>query len=514
MKKKIGAVLALTCLGAACVLAGCGAKNKLDRYKQQGYTVMVTYDANGGSFTGRTGVTLIDLFNPSKFEADENKEVHIPLLEPTDPSRTVAGAEVSLTMSGCFFAGWYQNREVVKNEQNKPVDINGTELTEKDGNYYYVGTEKLATPAYKYDGYWDFKEDTIDYSIENDKSFEMTLYAGWLPNYSFEYYHQNPLTQEWELLDTTTFDYKETNLEGSKTHDWDTIQLPDWKDGVMNYDYRYENQKTYNFPKVEGRMFVSAYTDAECTQEITEKTFEHGGSLDYETCTPINPVQKIYIKTMEGDNYYRIQKASEFSKIADATGIYEIMADLDFTGVKWPTVFGSATFTGSIRATEGNTFKMSNITATHSSTGTVGGLFARIGKQAVIENITFENTTLNLNNVPVKKSEAYYGLFAGWIEDGAKISGVTVGGAIRLGALSAWSENYDLHLCANGNTAGITRTAVKIYVYGTYLWAEEVYEYAIDADSVSVAEEYVSMSVVPNIQAGTKAEEEYYIGEY
>ena len=152
MRKKFRAILALSILGSACCIAGCSAGDELDQYQKQGYTIQVTYDANGGRFTGRTGVTVIDLFNPSKYQADESGKVHIQLTEPTDSSRTAAGAEVTLTMSGCFFAGWYQNREV-KTVDGKPVDEAGKELALVDGEYYYANTLETesptkATPAY------------------------------------------------------------------------------------------------------------------------------------------------------------------------------------------------------------------------------------------------------------------------------------------------------------------------------------------------------------------------------
>lgn len=513
MRKKFRAILALSILGSACLIAGCSTDDELEQYQQQGYTVQVTYDANGGRFTGRTGVTVIDLFNPSKYQADANGEVHIQLTEPTDPSRTAAGAEVTLTMSGCFFAGWYQNREVVKNEAGNVVDVDNKELEEKDGLYYRPGTEEVVTPAYRYSGYWDFKEDTVDYAVADGEPLKMILYAGWVPNYSFEYYYQDS-KGDWTLANTTAFDYKATNAENSETYDWDTIQLPDWKDGVMNHSYRYANQQLYEFPKKEGETFVAAYTDQNCTQEISGKTFTHTGTLDYETCTAINPVQKIYIKTKTGDNYYRIEKASDLSKNGNLKGNYVITSDLDFTNVKWPSVFGTGTFTGTITTEDNKVVTISNVTANHSGSGTNGGMFAKIASGAVIENLTFENATLNFNSAPSKKNEGYFGLFAGQIEDGALVSNITVGGAIRIGKAQNWTDNYDLHLCANGNTSGITRTTVKVSVFGEYLWAEELYDYIIDVDSVQVENEYVLMSVSSNVDMRKKAEAEYFIGEY
>jgi hypothetical protein len=282
----------------------------------------------------------------------------------------------------------------------------------------------------------------------------------------------------------------------------------------MNHSYRYANQQLYEFPKKEGETFVAAYTDQNCTQEISGKTFTHTGTLDYEACTAINPVQKIYIKTKAGDNYYRIEKASDLSKNGNLKGNYVITSNLDFTNVKWPSVFGTGTFTGTITTEDNKVVTISNVTANHSGSGTNGGMFAKIASGAVIENLTFENATLNFNSAPSKKNEGYFGLFAGQIEDGALVSNITVGGAIRIGKAQNWTDNYDLHLCANGNTSGITRTTVKVSVFGEYLWAEELYDYIIDVDSVQVENEYVLMSVSSNVEMRKRAEAEYFIGEY
>ena len=49
MKKKFGVILTLACIGVACLAAGCSKETELEKYQRKGYTVMVTYDANGGS---------------------------------------------------------------------------------------------------------------------------------------------------------------------------------------------------------------------------------------------------------------------------------------------------------------------------------------------------------------------------------------------------------------------------------------------------------------------------------
>ena len=68
MKKKFKFILALGCLSFACAgLAACGAKTKVEENQAKGYKISVTYDANGGSFLNRQGVTIMDMFNPSDY---------------------------------------------------------------------------------------------------------------------------------------------------------------------------------------------------------------------------------------------------------------------------------------------------------------------------------------------------------------------------------------------------------------------------------------------------------------
>ena len=82
MKKKFRTILSLACLSVACtVAAACEAKTQLDVYRENGYTISVTYNANGGQFYGRSGVTIMDLFKPADFKKDEAGKVFAKCLE-------------------------------------------------------------------------------------------------------------------------------------------------------------------------------------------------------------------------------------------------------------------------------------------------------------------------------------------------------------------------------------------------------------------------------------------------
>ena len=103
--------------------AACAEPTIVEDYEKKGYTISVTYDANGGLFFNRPGGAIMDMFNPSEYEADSDGVTRIKLMEPTDPSRPTATSDkITLTMQNHFFAGWYKNR-TVKLVDGKPVEL-------------------------------------------------------------------------------------------------------------------------------------------------------------------------------------------------------------------------------------------------------------------------------------------------------------------------------------------------------------------------------------------------------
>ena len=498
MKKKLTLTALLCCLALACVGAGCKELSKVEEKEKEGYTISVSYDANGGLFLNRPGVTVMDMFNPSNYEKDSNGTVHIKLLEPTDPSRptSVQGGTISLALQNHFFAGWYKNREV-KTVGGKPVDEAGRELTLlEDGSYVYTNTlneEKptKATPAYNYSGYWDFENDRLEYTEGVDETISLTLYAGWVPYYEFNYYYQ--VEGEWQKLDTATiFDYKTTNMVETEA-DQDTIFLPQWtEEGNMSYEHKYLNSTVQKFPSIEGTTFEKAYMDAACTQEITT-SLEHSGSLEVahgeeKALLVQNRIQNVYLVVSEGEQY-RIKKAEHFVNHPNLNGYYEIEGDLDFTNLTWPTTFSVGEFKGKIYGKDGAAVTFSNINVDYSATAKAGGLFGKISKDASMQGITFSNVTLNLINTGSRNSEASYGLFAGVIETGASLDVTITQATLKIGTIGK-AEELAFHTVANGDRTGITADAVKLIVYGFFLYEDEEkgsqYEYTVKPETVKV----------------------------
>ena len=448
MRKKIGTLLIIGSFGALCAgLAACSNDSEYDRYFKNGNVISITYDANGGSIAG--GTKLIDMFNPEKYTADENGEIKIKLRTPTDINRPKPGADnVTVENGENSLVGWYKTREV--------------------GAY----------GEYVYSDPWDFEEDRVVFNKNEQDKLEMTLYAAWIPQYTFEYYTENE-KGDWEKYGTTSFNYLISSDEAK------TVYLPQWGDsGKMEHTHN-----SFTFPSVTNKTFKAAYSDESCTTPITEKLIHHG-TLDLETAKAEDTVHKIYVKFDEG-NHYRISTATQFRNIGDLSGHYEIMNDLDFTGVGWSNGFSLGEFSGTIEGDSTSPIIFKNVNATYNLTGgaSQGGLFGRVGENAKITNVTFENATLSYKSA-VNNRGGNFGFFAGEIDDGATVQNVTLSGELRLWQMRISGGNgFNFNLTANGDQRSeITDAGIVIKVCGnevTFGRYEGMYEYDIDPNSES-----------------------------
>ena len=465
------------------MLSGCTENNKYNQKKKEGYSITVRYESNGGTYLDRDGITLIDMFNPNDYEKDSNGAIHIKLFDPTDPNRPSGSSDgIYITRTNHFLVGWYKNKTLRVNAEGKPVNENGEALVLIDGSYHVEGNlDVISEEAYDYSGYWDFKTDTIDYTSDMGE-YELTLYAVWLNYFEFDYYYQN--NGSWEYLGNTTFNYKTANQEGSNTADKDTIWVPKWVDGSMNYTHKYQNNEVYSFPKVNGYTFKAAYLDENLTNEITD-SYEHIGSIDFEKGVAVNPIVKIYITLDEGE-YYHITESKQLVNNPNLNGIYIIENDLDFTNEVWPTMFSLGTFNGKIYSKDNNVYKLSNINVRHSNAGAkIGGIFGRVSESAKISNVEFENATLDLADVGRRNRDTSFALFAGIIDSASSIENVKLSGTIRIGAITP-GDNYQINLIANGE--GIeninTTSLIHVVIYGNDLG--EQYSYTVDPENVTI----------------------------
>jgi hypothetical protein len=383
MKRTVLTLLAAVLLLAAAMgLSSCEEKSRFDELNELGYTLTVAYDASGG-LIGNSKSVLYDAFNPTETPSFKLVDPESTLRDNTNP--------IVVSKPGHFLVGWYTERT--------PID------------------ESDLSKGYTYSGRWDF--DTDVYTAEAGKSYDandvtLTLYAAWLPYYSFEFYYVDeggePVQFTQEKADGTVAPYTYSGIE---------LKLPYYKDGAASYSME-------KFPKREGYTFLSAYSDADCT---TPYTADITGLFDLDTAaSSCDSTVKIYTKWKAGD-WYRISSAEQLIECAKPDGCYDITADLDFDGLKWPKDFYEEAFTGQIK---GNGHKISNIELTVTSRLDGYGLFSSIGADATICDVTFDNVTLTLNPSRVNRN-ASVGLLAGKCADGATFTDVTLSGSLLFG---------------------------------------------------------------------------------
>lgn len=457
MKKKLITILMSAAI-VAC-LAGfvsCGKLSAPEQAHKNGNVVRVNYDTNGGIIGGGDNVTLFDMFNPHKYTADANGNVHIKVLDPVDERRENIGKSDSnknpLTKSGNILVGWYKTR-----------------------------TEN-ADGSYSYSDKWDFKTDSFEVK-QNTTGEEFTLYALWTEFFEFDYYRVKS-DGNVEFIGKDQLSVIPSEVKGTADETRAAIYLPAWADGAMNYQ-----TGSYSFPKVSGMTYTAAYLDKECEKEIkTEqgKPFIHSGYID-ENGVAQNRIQNIYVTYEEGERY-KISTAEQFAKYANVDGYYEISGDLDFTDVAWPSSLTFGTFNGRIYGKDGISVKFSNISAKYSSSSSNrGGLFGEIGDNAVIENVAFENVTVEIAASGMV-SDIKYGLFAGNISEKADMTGVSLTGAtLKIsGGIDQPSGDYHIHLLANG---AIDKIAADFETFGLEVYGQDIggmYFYSFNPEEVSV----------------------------
>lgn len=521
MRKKIRTILFIAMLVLLTAgLCACGGREDTvyEEYGKQGYKIFVTYNSNGGSLIS-AGTNIIDAFKPENYEKDADGNIHIRLMEPTDSRRpSSSGDKITMTRDRHFYAGWYQTRTPVTNALGNIVDENGKEMKEVNGTFYYLkpgsstelqtttdvnGKEVFleGTPVFTYADKWDFENDEIVYK-EGDPVVNITLYAGWVKYFEFDYLYEADVLdkdgkptgeKEWKSFGSTNFDYKTTKATNNGR---DGIWLPRWTEESAEIvrTHPYASGENYEFPALSGKTFLAAYSDEACQNEIiTTDTnpFKHQGTLDEETGTAQGRVQNIYVKFMEGTQY-RVRTAKQLSELGNPAGYYEIYNDLDFTGLSWNTGLSSNQFTGKFYGKDGKTVTISNATVTYNRMITgkdpetmICGLFGEVLDGAEIKNVNFVNATVDVKRAS-SSGTGWFGLLAGYVNDGATIENVSVSGTLKLYEVSL-ANTPNINVIAGENRGGITVGDVKLIVYGEYLEEEKKYVYYIDPTSVNIS---------------------------
>ena len=400
------------------MLCACGNQSQFDVNDENGYTVSVKFDANGGEFTTNC-YEIVDSFNIAGMATNSEGLVELALIAPDN---NIRGANDTFTAAknGYFLAGWYQFRN---------------EVTDENGNVTYT-----------YSGKWDFETSRL--KVDPNKQYssanpEITLYAAWIPMFEVNF-----LDMDGNQLDTYTFNPTSVT----------EILTPQWSEETGAIEM-------YKFPKQSGKTFVGAYYDLEGTK--VGDTVNHPGSVDLETGTAMNPSMNIYVDYQEGE-WYRIYNAQQLINNVSRNGCYELFADLDFTGLEWPATFSYGDFSGKI---VGNGKTISNVTIVQKDAGKLRfGLFGSLSATASITDVTFENIVATIQ-AGIMKSGVAYGLFAGSIDSNAEINGVKIlGSTLQIDSGCAlMSNDYVFGLvCGTGNAGTFEAAEVTVVAVGDH----------------------------------------------
>lgn len=397
IKKGIVRILAIATvlIAAGCFTACSQWATPYNTLNEDGYTVSVRFDANGGSFAGSPEeVYVVDVFNINNMKEDADGNRVTPLIKPDDPIREDKAFGIS--KNGYYFAGWYSTRTL-------RVDENGDALDE----FGALTSESGKEQGYTYSGRWNFESDLlkVDPSKQySSKESVMTLYAAWIPYTNYEIYLPDE-NGEFKLAETVSA------IE---------LRLPEW------------NEKTGKltlgkFPELEGKTLDKIYFDEACTLPVTEAV---KGSVDYESGTTLTQSVKLYTTWLDG-NWYKITKADQIYRINDLEGNYMIASDLDFSKTMWPASFATGAFKGSICSADGSVYKISNVSVVQNTGISVftGGIFGKLDSSAKISNITFENVSYTLSDGS-KNPGATFGLLAGSVSSEALLDNVSVSGKL------------------------------------------------------------------------------------
>ena len=260
----------------------------------------------------------------------------------------------------------------------------------------------------------------------------LTLYAAWIPLLKVECYN----LEDGEKVGEFTVD-------PNKGLD---IALPAWSEetGVLSMNA---------LPAREGYTFTSAYYDEAGTQSVEGTVITHPAQINRENATVTNSTLKLYTVWRTG-NWFKIYTAEQFKDNFAVNGCYELMADLDFSKVLWPTDAMHGSFSGIL---EGNGHKISNVIKFEQTNNSkmFTGLFGNLTEGSLLNNVTFENVVMTVNG-GTRMTGASFGLLSGTVSADARVLNVQItSGKIVIGDRCNFAtEDYSFGLvCGNGSVA-------------------------------------------------------------
>ena len=416
-----------------------GGNTPYHGYDDEGYTVAVRFDANGGQFGDNVNTTsVVDTFNPLAIANGAEGDVQISLLDPSDSRRGESNA-FTVKRAKHVFAGWYANRQ-------------------------QSGTDENGNPVYTYSKQWNFGSDRITVNTAGNYTATdpvLTLYAVWVPLFEVHFYDRANPDADPQVLEFNP-------------NDGVDLTVPHWdeKTGTMAMG---------KYPAIAGKTFEKVYYDAAGQKPVEGAAAVHPGKVNSATGQAENAVLKLYIDYTEGD-WYHIYNAQQLANNININGHYVLHADLDFTDVSWPRAFTTGTFNGSI---EGNGHVIKNVSVIQKDyQKPAGGLFGALGADAALTNVTFEGITFTLQSGTRATSPAF-GVLAGNIAADATLTDVTVKGKLQIDSASSTTLKSDCAIglvCGVGDASAVT-AEITCEAVGE---AADTVKIAVDGNEVTV----------------------------
>ncbi len=356
MKKRLFSMICVALLMAFSVsLAACGVADVYGDLAEDGYSVKVRFEPCGAVVNETQNVTIVEVYNKDDIVTVGGKS-GIKLLAPDDERRGDATFRLAMNdgENNYFSPGWYRERTLRVDEKGEALDAYGVPCAESGREQGYV-----------YSGRWDFDSDVVDPdTLENG---ELTLYAAWIPFFTYEIYTEGE-SGELELLKSVN------KLD---------FTFPEWNE-------RTGKIKMNDMPKVSDKTFYAAYSDPDMTQAITDLIDGDGNFVDVEKGIALETVVKIYTTWLDGE-YIKIFDAEQLvEELADdPDGKFILGADIDLSEVEWRSVLFDITFTGVLLG-DGHSICNAQYEGGE-PIWDVKELFGAVGDGAVIDEVTMSD---------------------------------------------------------------------------------------------------------------------------
>jgi len=417
-------VLFLIAAVCVCLFAGCKVKYTVDELKEKyGLTAQITYflNSDGGSFNGTPYVKNL-------YYKAGDKPMDIMPKEQTGNTSFVSGSTQLEMKAGYNFTGWYY----VKTDGNgNPLYADNKVYSEEDG---YDVTKGMS-----------MTDEPFDFTKPLEENQHIYVCGDFYEDIKLRIYLLCEGDGNFNQVQYTYGNETVTVKNGGEIVD-ESTNLPKTGNGLNDFSSDLRN-------KFNGCTFVGFYQYDEDTEKYTPFT---GWPIKYPEPDENGDYHdvKLFAKVIQG-SWTVVSTPSEVSRMFTPVGStqnYYIKQDVDGAGAK---VYPLNSFEGKIwGGTEGRTLK-NFVVEDSSASGVLGqnanaSMFGTIKSKAVIENVTFENFTVNftVGSRAGTTIDANVSFIANAIEDGATFVNFSVSGSLNI-TLS--SENSEVNNTSQDN---------------------------------------------------------------